>query len=284
MNNQSIIITGASTGIGKACALGLDKIGFKVYAGVRKENDGQLLMAEASERLTPILLDVTKADMIENAVETLSGEADYPLTGLVNNAGLGISGVLELPPVDEFAKLMEVNVIGLHAMTRAFLPLLRKNKGRIVNIGSISSFVAMPGASSYAASKFAVRALTDALRLEVTPFGMSVSLVAPGAIESEIWDKGKAYKAAHRKTITPEMLETYQLYIKAGDKIIEQTKPIPAEAVVKVVTHALTANRPKFNYLVGGDAKKAYAFSKLPKRLFNCLVLKRLTKIAAVSK
>lgn len=279
-NNKSILITGASTGIGKACALHLDKMGFMVFAGVRKDKDKDTLNKEASDKLKPIILDVTKEETIVDAVEIISNEAEYPLFGLVNNAGIGISGVLEATPETELRKLLEVNVIGLHAVTRALLPLLRKNTGRIINIGSSSSFMAGPGVSSYAASKFAVRAISDSLRLELKPLGMFVSLVAPGAIESDIWDKAKAYKEKLRKNAAPELRDAYKLFVKAGDKMIDIINPIPAFEVAKAVTHGLTSNKPKYVYLVGNDAKKAYKLSKLPKSLFNWLIIKHITKVA----
>lgn len=283
-NKKSILITGASTGIGKACALHLDKMGFMVFAGVRKDKDKDTLNKEASDKLKPIILDVTKEKTIVDAVEIISNETEYPLFGLVNNAGIGISGVLEATPETEFRKLLEVNVIGLHAVTRALLPLLRKNKGRIINIGSSASFMAGPGASSYAASKFAVRAISDSLRLELKPFGMFVSLVAPGAIESDIWDKAKIYKEKLRKSVAPELLETYKLFIKAGEKMVDIIKPIPALEVANSVAHGLTSKKPKYVYLVGNDAKKTYKLLKLPKSLFNWLVIKHVTKIAGKSK
>jgi short-subunit dehydrogenase len=277
---QSILITGASTGIGKACALHLDNLGFMVFAGVRKEKDIDALCKEASDKLKPIILDVTKTETISDAVDTISHESAYPLFGLVNNAGIGISGVLEATPEAEFRKLLEVNAIGLHAVTRALLPLLRKHKGRIINIGSTASFIAGPGSSSYAASKFAVRAISDSLRLELKPFGMFVSLVAPGAIESDIWHKAQAYKKELRKSAAPELLEAYTLFIKAGDNMADSIKLIPALEVAKAVAHALTSKRPKYVYLVGKDAKKAYTLSKLPKGLFHWLVMKHITREA----
>jgi len=193
-NNKAIVITGASTGIGKACALHLDKLGFKIYAGVRKQIDGDALKRESSDRLTPLFIDVTNSESIASAVSLVAKETAGEVFGLVNNAGIGRSGVLEVLPVAEIRKLMEVNVIGLMAVTQAFIPMLRKAKGRIINIGSTSSFLAFAGASAYSASKFAVRAITDSLRLELKPFGISVVLVAPGAIETPIWEKGKTFR------------------------------------------------------------------------------------------
>jgi NAD(P)-dependent dehydrogenase (short-subunit alcohol dehydrogenase family) len=227
---------------------------------------------------------VTKPDTIQAAIELISHESDYPLFGLVNNAGIGISGVLEATPETEFRKLLDVNVIGLHAVTRACLPLLRKTAGRIINIGSSASFMAGPGASSYSASKFAVRAMSDSLRLEVQPFGMCVSLVAPGAIESDIWEKAKVYKDELRKSIAPELREAYKLFITAGDRMVDVIQPIPALGVAKAVAHGLTSKKPKFVYLIGNDAKKASTLSKLPKRLLNWLVIKHITNMVETSK
>ncbi len=278
-NSKSVLITGASSGIGKACAIHLDKIGFKVFAGVRKDSDGGALKEEASDRLKPVILDVVDEETIAGAFKEISAETGYPLFGLVNNAGIGISGVLEATPTEEFRKILEVNVLGLHAVTKTFLPLLRKNKGRVINVGSSASFMAGPGGGSYAASKFAVRGISDSLRIELRPLGMFVSLVAPGAIESSIWDKARAYKEKMRESTAPELKEAYELFIKAGDKMVDSIKPIPAAEVAGAVEHGLTSKRPKCVYLVGNDAKKAYKLSRLPKGILNWMVIKHITAI-----
>ncbi len=278
-NNKTIVITGTSTGIGKACALHLDKLGFKVYAGVRKPEHGDELRKETSDLLVPILLDVTDAESIVAAVSRIGEESSDQVFGLVNNAGIGRGGVLEVLPVAEIRRVMEVNVIGLMAVTQAMIPLLRKGKGRIVNIGSVSSLLAFPGASAYSASKFAVRAITDSLRLEVKPFGMSVSLVAPGAVESEIWQKGNAFRKELRKKAKPEMAELYAPLARLGDKLNDGLKKIPAEEVAKAVSHALTSTKPKYCYLVGNDAKGAAKAARLPKGFLDWMILKRIDKL-----
>ena len=278
-NNKGILITGTSTGIGKACALHLDKLGFNVFAGVRKQIDSDNLKKEASSSLKPIILDVTDENSIKKAVSLIEKETGGELFGLVNNAGIGRGGALEVTPVSEIRKLMEVNVIGLMAMTQAFIPMLRKGKGRIINIGSTSSLLAFPGACAYSASKFAVRAITDSLRLELKPFGMSVILVAPGAVESGIWDKGKAYKEEIRKTIDPEIAQLYEPLRKFGDKLNEVVKKIPAIDVAKDVAHALTSSKPKSYYIVGNDAKGAAKAAKFPKGLLDWILLKRIQKL-----
>lgn len=278
-NNKTIVITGTSTGIGKASALHLDKMGFKVYACVRKQVDGDNLKMEASDRLTPIILDVTDEESINSAANIIEKETDGKLFGLVNNAGVGIGGTLEVTPVKEIRKLMEVNVIGLLAVTKAFIPMLRKSKGRIINIGSTSSLLAFPGASAYSASKFAVRAITDSLRLELKPFGISVILVAPGAVESEIWKKGKVYKNEMRKNVKPEIAQLYTQLIKFGDKLNAELKKIPAIEVAKDVAHALTSEKPKLYYFVGKDAKGAAKATKFPKSFLDWIIMKRIQKL-----
>lgn len=286
-HDRSILITGASGGIGKACALHLDKAGFKVFAGVRRNADAETLKQEASDTLEPIMLDVTEPDTIAAAVETLNkwatGYPGYPLFGLVNNAGISVSGVLEVTPESELRRLLEVNVIGVHAMIRAFLPMLRRQSGRIVNIGSAASFMAGPGGSSYAASKYAVRAITESLQTELQPFGMSVSLVAPGAIESNIWEKSREYREALRKRVTPEQRDAYQLFSRAADAMADHVHPIPAVEVARAVEHALTAQRPKCVYLVGKDARQARMVSRLPRRWFNRFVMMHIRRHAGQS-
>lgn len=279
-NNKAVLITGASTGIGKACALHLDQLGFTVYAGVRRVDDGDRLKAEASERLKPILLDVTLAESIQAAADTIEKETEGSLFALINNAGIGRGGALEVTPVPEIKKVMDVNVIGLLAVTQAFIPMIRKAKGRILNVGSTSSLLAVPGASIYSASKFAVRAITDSLRVELKPFGVSVVLVAPGAVESEIWAKGQAYKREMRKSVKPEIAELYEPLRKFGDKLHEELKRIPASVVAEQVSQALTTCNPKSYYIVGKDAKGAAKAAKLPRRLLDWIILKRMETMA----
>ena len=260
--NKSVLITGASSGIGKACALYLDKMGFLVYGGVRTERDAKTLKAESSDMLEPIFLDVTKKETISDAVRAISCKSEYPFFGLVNNAGLGLRGVLEATPEEELRRVLEVNVIGLHAVTRALLPLLRRNKGRIVNMGSENSFTAGPNGSSYAASKFAVRAISDSLRLEMVPFGVTVSLIAPTSTESKTWDKLIAYRKQLRASVSDELFKDYSFFFDSEENVLVSiVKPIPANEVAMAVAHALTAKNPHFEYSVGKDSEKAYRTS-----------------------
>ena len=277
---KTILITGSSTGIGKACALYLDRLGFKVYAGVRKQSDGDNLKEDATKKLTPLILDVTDIKSIQAAASIIEKENNGELSGLVNNAGIGLSGVVEVTPIEEIRKLMEVNVIGLLTVTQIMLPLLRKCSGRIINIGSTSSFIALPGASAYSASKFALRAITDSLRRELKHLGVLSILIAPGAVESEIWEKRKKYKTELRRIIKPEIAEHYKILARFGDRIEEELKKIPALEVAKTVTKALTSSKPKLYYPVGSDAKGAVIASLFPKRLLDWVIMKRISQLA----
>jgi NAD(P)-dependent dehydrogenase (short-subunit alcohol dehydrogenase family) len=274
---RAVVVTGASTGIGKAIALALAACGFRAFAGVRRLSDGESLKREAKGTLTPLSLDVTDASSISRAVETVVAQTDGRLYGLINNAGIGLGGPLELVPMTETRKLMEVNVIGLLAATQAFVPLLRKARGRIVNIGSLAGLVAMPGASAYAASKFAVQAITDSLRLELKPFGIRVTIVDPGAVESALWEKGRAQKQAILDAASPELLQLYAPLIEVGKRLGENPRDImPASHVVKDVVHALTSSNTKPRYLVGPGTKKAAKLARMPVWLRDWLLYRFL--------
>lgn len=269
-NDKAVVITGASTGIGAACAWHLDRLGFTVFAGVRRIEDGESLKAQGSVRLQPILLDVTDAGSIEQARRQITEQVGpRGLAGLVNNAGIAVVGPLEAVPIADLRWQFEVNVIGQVAVIQAFLPLLRNGRGRIVNMGSIAGRAAMPVMGPYSASKFALEALTDALRLEVQQWGIQVSIVEPGAIATPIWRKSGA-KAEELETVTSEELKRLYAGVIAGvrARVAEAAaQAIPADAVSDAVVHALTASRPKTRYLVGRDAKvRALMIKLLPDR------------------
>ena len=189
-SSPAVVITGASTGIGQACALELDRRGFRVFAGIRTRAAAEQLRAAASARLTPLLIDVTQTDTIAAACKIVAETlGDAGLAGLVNNAGIAVPGPLELIPLDDFRRQLEVNVVGQLAVTQAFLPLLRKARGRIVNMSSVSGGLSAPYLGPYSASKFALEAITDALRLELRGVGVSVSAIDQGVNETPIRDK-----------------------------------------------------------------------------------------------
>ena len=278
MATGNIVITGASSGIGEACALRLDQLGFRVFAGVRNPADGEALRKKASERLTPVLLDVTSEHSIARAVKTV-GEA--PLAGLVNNAGIVVAGPVELVPIAQWRKQFEINVIGQVAVTQAFLPLLRAARGRIVNMGSVAGRSALPCSGPYCSSKYALEGLTDSLRMEMRQWGISVSIVEPGAIRTPIWNKSLAGANERMAGIPPELLELYRPILTKVTKAaaLAEKGAIPAEDVAKAVEHALTAEKPKTRYVVGSDAKLRMRLNHLPDRVIDSLILKKLNSI-----
>lgn len=273
---DGVVITGASSGIGEACALHLDALGYRVFAGVRRPEDGEAVQARASARLTPVLLDVTDAVSIHQAaglVREVVGAAG--LAGLVNNAGIAIGGPLEVVPPVDLRKQFEVNVVGQMMVTQAFLPLIRLGRGRIVNIGSIAGLAATPFVGPYSASKFALEALTDALRLELRPWGIHVSIVEPGAVESRIWEKGRQRAVQMEVAASPEAKAAYGEAVARVREAMAQAerRAIPARAAAEAVAHALRAARPKTRYLVGRDARlRAFLAHWLPDRLQDWLL------------
>ena len=254
----AVVVTGASTGIGRACALRLDRLGFQVFAGVRKDADGKALKKKARGNLTPMRLDITNDAAIIAAAETVGNAVgEEGLLGLVNNAGIAVPGPLEFLPLGDLRSQMEVNVIGQVAVTQAFLPLLRKGTGRIVNIGSIGGRMATPFLGAYNASKFAMEALTDSLRMELKPWGISVSIIEPGSIDTRLWEKGQNAGDVLLGKMPPHGRELYDPAVDAVRQAAEKSAQgaIPPSAVAKAVVHALTAERPKTRYVVGTNAR-----------------------------
>ena len=275
---NTLLITGASTGIGRACALHMTSLDWRVFAGVRKETDGEALRAAASPNLTPVFLDVTDSKSISSAAGIVA-EAVGPdgLSGLVNNAGIPLGGPIEFLDLDRVRAQFEVNVFGVLAVTQAFLPLLRLGRGRIVNISSISGLVAAPFVSPYSASKFALEAFSDSLRLEVRRWGIHVSVVEPGAIATPIWDKAGSVVADLVSEASPETLE---LYGSAIQSMRGRFAPhgIPAEQAARVVARALTDGKPRARYPVGLEGRIATLFRRLPDGLRDWVLARQLPK------
>lgn len=253
----SVLITGASSGIGRTCALTLEQAGYQVFAGVRTLLAQQELSILASGRICPVILDITDATQIRCACQTIDLHLEGKgLTALINNAGTTLPGSIEFLSLQGFQKALEVNVIGHLAVTQAFLPWIRKTRGRIINVGSALGKFAMPLTGAYAASKFALEALTDALRRELLPSGIHVSLIAPGSVESAIWEKIDA-EVAQMEAGLPE--EAKMRYGRTGESISNLWKKahhqaISPEAVACVVLKILESSRPKPRYPVGLDA------------------------------
>ena len=266
MARGAVVISGSSTGIGRACALRLDRSGFRVFAGVRKREDGESLRAEARGELEPLILDVTDLSSIAAArrrVEEAAGSAG--VAGLVNNAGIAIAGPLEFVPIDDFRRQLEVNLIGHVAVIQAFLPLIRKARGRIVNMTSIGGRVASAFLGPYQSSKWALEGLTDALRKELRPWGIDVVAIEPGAISTPLWQKDVDEANQMIEQLPPE---GHELYGEAIGKVSEFAVKLgergsPPDRVARSVEHALTARRPRTRYLVGADARVQLALGKM---------------------
>lgn len=272
----AVVVTGASTGIGRACAVELQKAGMRVFAGVRRTVDADTLLEAVPEGLTPVFLDVTDAGSIEAAVETVrSGLGAGELRGLVNNAGIAIAGPLEFLSPEHLRGQLEVNVVGLAAVTSAFMPLIRRSRGRIVNIGSTGGRLACPLVGAYCASKFAMEGLNDTLRLELKPWGIHVAMVQPGLIDTRMGDKTVKFLEhlpAEGERLYRPLIE---VMLKTLDKRLRSA--IPPERVAGAVIHALTANRPRVRYLVGADARIfALLLRVLPVRLRDTMLLRFL--------
>jgi NAD(P)-dependent dehydrogenase (short-subunit alcohol dehydrogenase family) len=250
---KTALVTGASSGIGEAVAIRLAGSGWRVLAGVRKQGD-------APEGTEEVLLDVTEPKQIQAAAARVE-----ELDALVNNAGVALAMPLEHVPLDELRQQLEVNVVGQVAVTQALVPALRRSRGRVVFVGSIAGRSALPFLGPYAASKHALEALADSLRIELNPWGIHVTIVEPGTIRTPIWAKG-AQKA---EELQGE--ETTKLY---GERIAAMRKVAaergaggaPAEAVAVVIERALTSSRPRARYLVGRDAKLRAGIERLPTR------------------
>ena len=283
--SRTLLITGASTGIGAACALAFDREGWTVFAAVRREEDGRALAAKASSRLAWLLLDVTNHMQVAAARDTIEAAcAERGLDALVNNAGIAVAAPVEFVPGIDLRHQFEVNVFGLVDVTQAFIPLLRKAKGRIVNIGSIAGRVTTPLVGPYCASKHAVEAISDALRLELHPWGIQVSVIEPGMIRTAIWEKGGEQMQERLATMPREALELYGSLTAAMASVVKHAprrSPGP-ESVVDVVRHALESERPRPRYVVGGTARvRLFLQTVLPRRWMDGIILRFMKREAA---
>jgi NAD(P)-dependent dehydrogenase (short-subunit alcohol dehydrogenase family) len=275
---RTVLVTGASTGIGRATALRLDADGWRVFAGIRDPADGESLRAAASERLLPVALDVTEAEQIAAAAELVGREAPDGLDGLVNNAGVAIPGPLETVPLEDFRRQIEVNLTAYVAVSQAMLPAIRRAEGRLVFLSSIGGRVAFPFGGPYHASKFATEAIGDVFRQELRPWGIKVAIIEPGSIDTPIWDRGQR-KSEEIEAKSPRTNLLYGAAIEKFRKVIEDTaeRGIPPEKVADAISHALESNRPKSRYLVGLDAKvQARIKPFIPTSLFDRIVARQL--------
>ena len=274
---KSVLVTGASTGIGRACALALSAAGWHVYAGVRTSGAGAALTGDAPA-VEPIRLDVTDAASIREAARRIGAErGSAGLDGLVNNAGIAVGGPLELVRLDDIRRLFEVNVIGQLAVTQEFLPMLRAARGRIVLMSSVSGRIGQPFIGPYTASKFALEALGDTLRIELRSSHVQVSLVEPGAVATTIWDKGRA--TIDETVIPAEYQRHYGQVPELMRTVVTESgrQGMPPQRVADVVIGALTTGRPRPRYVVGRDAKIVITVRRfIPDRVSDRLIRRTL--------
>jgi NAD(P)-dependent dehydrogenase (short-subunit alcohol dehydrogenase family) len=277
---EPVVITGASSGIGAACALHLDALGHPVFAGVRREEDGEALRERGSERITPLILDLMAPDQIEAAATVVDkAVGDGGLGGLVNNAGVALTGPLEFLDVERLRRQLEVNVVGQVAATQAFLPAIRRARGRVVNMGSVSGLYTPPFFGPYSSSKHALEALTDALRQELAPWGVHVSIIEPGVIQTPIWEKGFSELDDVEAELPDEGRRLYGPFLEPMRRSVEKgvEDGVPPEEVAKAVAHAIRSSRPKTRYLVGRDARlSSFLRRLLPDRWLDTLLRRRL--------
>jgi NAD(P)-dependent dehydrogenase (short-subunit alcohol dehydrogenase family) len=272
---KSVLVTGASTGIGRATALRLDAAGWRVFAGIRRQEDAEALVQAGSPNLSPLFLDVTDADQIAAAAKLVEAQGGG-LAGLVNNAGVAIPSPLETIPIDDFRHQIEVNLNGQVAVTQALLPSVRAAGGRIVFISSIGGRIAFPLTGAYHAAKFAIEAVGDVFRQELRPWGISVSIVEPGSIDTPIWERGGR---SADELGSPQREALYGRVIESYRKIVKQTaeRGIPPEKVATAIEHALSSSRPRTRYLVGLDAKvQARIRPLIPTPVFDRIVAKMM--------
>lgn len=265
MKQPTVVVTGASKGIGRATALYLAARGWRVFAGVRKEADGEALKREAGWNLSPLLIDVGDEETVREATELVTAQTSA-LAGLVNNAGIAVAGPLEFLPLEAFREQLEVNVTGQLAVTQAFMPLLRRARGRVVMMSSIGGRISTPMQGPYHASKFALEALSDALRLELSPWGVRVVLVEPGTIATPIWETSLGRADGMMAAMPERARELYGEQYEATRQNALRTgrRGIPPERVAEVVEKALSVPKPQARYLVGRDAQIAARIAMLP--------------------
>jgi NAD(P)-dependent dehydrogenase (short-subunit alcohol dehydrogenase family) len=274
MPSGTVLVTGASTGIGEATVMHLRELGFSPIAAVRKDGDAERLEGRG---LRTTRIDVTDADQIAAAREALGEE---PLAGLVNNAGIAVAAPLEFLPIDRLRQQLEINLIGQAAVTQAFLPALRRGRGRIVNVSSIGGRVGLPLVGAYNASKFGLEGLSDSLRRELRQHGVDVILIEPGGVKTPIWKKGEELADEMLEDVPPDAERLYGRMIAAvrtGTQRIARETGIEPSEVAEVIGTALTSSRPRARYLVGSDAKQRAVMAKLlPARVMDRLIMRAL--------
>ena len=276
-NSSPVVVTGASTGIGHTTCIDLASRGIPVYAGVRKQSDFDKW--SDIEGVHPLMLDVCDAAQIAAAAEQVTREHPGGIRGLVNNAGIAVAAPLAIIPIDAFEQQMDVNVTGLLRVTQVFLPLMRPGS-RLINVSSMAGKVSFPGAGAYHASKHAVEAISDTLRLELKSSGIKVSIIEPGRIATPIWESSRNTAEGLLRRIPPEQFAPYKKLMDAVAKSVSGAERNGASPVLcaKAIYAALTSRRPRTRYAVGRDAKLLMFFRRflLSDKMWDKLVLNDL--------
>lgn len=260
---MDILISGASTGIGKATAVHLARKGHVVWAGVRSQKSFDDLVKANVQGLRPIFLDVCDEKSVEDAISRITKESGI-LHGLVNNAGIAVGGPVEGVKMADWRRQFDTNVFGqIHVIQRC-LPLLRQSKGRIVNVSSVSGKIASPFLGPYAGSKYALEAISDSLRRELRPHGVKVSIVEPGPIATPIWEKSQTEGLRNADQYSDVVKQTYGASLQKFRVEIEKAvrRAAPVKVVVEAIEHALTSRMPKVRYPVGRGISAAITLSR----------------------
>jgi NAD(P)-dependent dehydrogenase (short-subunit alcohol dehydrogenase family) len=266
----SVLISGASRGIGRATALRLARAGWTVYGTVRRAEDGEELVAEAGADVHPLQLDVTD----DAQIAALDGALPESLDALVNNAGIVVSGPLESLSADELRQQFDVNVVGAVALTNLVLPRLRVARGRIVFVSSLSGRVSTPMTGAYNASKFAIEAIADAWRLELRPWGIKVALVEPAMTDTDLWKNAPETLETEAAEMSAEHRDLYAEHIAGMRRTIPKIQKMakPVDGVAATIERALTATRPRARYPVGVDVRVQAALTGVtPDRVMDAL-------------
>jgi NAD(P)-dependent dehydrogenase (short-subunit alcohol dehydrogenase family) len=274
--NRSVLVTGATGGIGKATVRRLAASGWTVFAGVRDLAAGATISRQVRGNVIPVELDVATEDSVARASDVLDEHLSDGLDGLVNNAGILVGGPVECLTAAEVRRQFEVNVFGAVEVTRAFLPQLRKARGRVVNIGSVTGRTPIPYLGASGASKAALIAFNDVLRAEMRPFDVAVSIVEPGPVQTSIFEKGGRAGQQSRQSLAPEVVALYEPGIAAVRTATEEGGAAPTDAVGAAIERALTDRRPKTRYLVGKQARSLSALRFMPDRARDGILAREL--------
>ena len=270
MLKRTVLITGASSGIGKACALYLAEHNYHVFAGVTNEVSAAKLQPEIDpEKIEIIIMDVTNENSVQEAFQVIRDKAPQGLDGVINNAGTVVAAPAELIPVHEYQRQFDVNYFGMIRVSQMFLPLVRLKKGRIINISSVLGRICIPAHAAYCSSKFAIKAFTQILRMELKAQEIDVVLIEPGSVRSNIWNVSfdSMEKIFHN---SPESKRKYYTHLKEATKKTLHgfaERSIDPVKVARVILKALTVSRPKTHYMIGWDVKLLNLVGALPERL-----------------